>query len=52
MYDPAVGRFFTQDRFAEKYYPMTPYQYAANNPLLYVDVNGDSLIVFGTKVNF
>jgi hypothetical protein len=31
---------------------MTTYQYAANNPLLYVDVNGDSLIVFGTKVNF
>jgi RHS repeat-associated protein len=45
MYDAAVGRFFTQDRFAEKYYSLSPYQYAANNPILFIDVNGDSLNV-------
>lgn len=44
MYDPAVGRFFTQDRFAEKYLDFSPYQYAANNPILYIDMNGDSII--------
>ena len=44
FYDPAIGRFTTQDRFAEKYHPMAPYQYAANNPLLYIDINGDSII--------
>jgi uncharacterized protein RhaS with RHS repeats len=43
MYDPAIGRFFTQDRFAEKYYDFTPYQYGANNPIKYIDVNGDSI---------
>ncbi len=43
MYDPALGRFHTQDAFAEKYISMTPYQYAANNPALYIDVNDDSL---------
>ena len=43
QYDPAIGRFTTQDRFAEKYYSMSPYQYAANNPINYVDVNGDSI---------
>ncbi|WP_289001069.1 RHS repeat-associated core domain-containing protein, partial [uncultured Roseivirga sp.] len=45
MYDPQLGRFFTQDRFAEKYLDFSPYQYAANNPILYIDVNGDSISV-------
>ena len=44
-YDAAIGRFHTQDRFAEKYYPMSPYQYAANNPANIVDINGDSLSI-------
>jgi RHS repeat-associated protein len=43
MYDAQIGRFFTQDRFAEKYYSFSPYQYGANNPIRYIDVNGDSL---------
>lgn len=43
MYQPELGRFFTQDRFADKYLSMSPYQYGANNPLKYVDVNGDSI---------
>jgi len=45
FYDPALGRFHTQDRFAEKYLDFSPYQYAANNPILYIDVNGDSINV-------
>ena len=45
MYDPALGRFHTQDRFAEKYESITPYQYGANNPILYIDINGDSLMI-------
>jgi RHS repeat-associated protein len=44
FYDPAIGRFFTQDWFAEKYFDFSPYQYGANNPMLYVDVNGDSIV--------
>ncbi len=44
-YDAALGRFFNPDRFAEKYYDFTPYQYGANNPIKYIDVNGDSLWV-------
>ena len=42
FYDPQIGRFHTQDRFAEKYINLTPYQYGANNPMKYIDVNGDS----------
>ncbi len=45
MYDPALGRFHTQDRFSEKYYSLSIYQYAANNPILFIDVNGDSINV-------
>ena len=44
-YDAALGRFTTNDRFAEKYHSMSPYQYGANNPVKNVDVNGDSIVV-------
>jgi RHS repeat-associated protein len=49
MYQPESGRFFTLDRFSEKYYPLSPYGYAANNPIKFIDVNGDStyLIIYG-----
>lgn len=43
MYQPELGRFFTLDRFASKYFDTSPYSYASNNPALYVDINGDSV---------
>jgi len=45
FYDAQLGRFHTLDRFAEKYYSLSPYQYAANNPIKYIDVNGDSIYI-------
>ena len=45
MYDPVLGRWHTQDRFAEKYLDLPPYHYGANNPILFIDVNGDSISV-------
>ncbi|MEI9921870.1 MAG: RHS repeat-associated core domain-containing protein [Bacteroidota bacterium] len=45
MYDPALGRWWVVDRLAEKYYNMSPYNFVANNPILYVDPNGDSIAV-------
>jgi RHS repeat-associated protein len=45
MYDGQVGRFFVQDRFAEKYYSLSPYQYCANNPTSSIDINGDSIFI-------
>ena len=45
QYDAALGRFTTNDRFAEKYYSMSTYQYGANNPVRNIDVNGDSIII-------
>ncbi|MDR7130998.1 RHS repeat-associated protein [Algoriphagus sp. 4150] len=60
MYDPAIGRFNRIDRFSEKYGSLSPYQYGANNPVLYIDVNGDSILIntqitlpigIGTNIN-
>ena len=45
QYDPSIARFNKIDRFAEKYENHTPYHYAANSPLLFKDVQGDSLVV-------
>lgn len=33
----------TQDRFAEKYYHLSPYSYGAGNPINIIDINGDSI---------
>ncbi|MGY6521746.1 MAG: RHS repeat domain-containing protein [Mongoliitalea sp.] len=46
IYDPTIGRFNRIDRFSEKYFNLSPYHYGANNPIKYVDVNGDSLLSF------
>jgi RHS repeat-associated protein len=43
FYDPQIGRFHTLDKFSEKYVNFTPYHYGANNPIRFIDVNGDSL---------
>jgi len=45
-YDPTIGRFTTIDNFADSYFDLNPYQYGANNPIKYVDINGDSLMLF------
>jgi RHS repeat-associated protein len=49
FYDPQIGRWNTIDRFSEKYTSFSPYQYAGNNPIKTIDVNGDSLMVITLK---
>lgn len=43
MYDNQLGRWFNQDKFAEVYVALTPYQYAANNPIKIIDEAGHLL---------
>ena len=45
MYMPEVGRFGSIDKFTEKYHSLSGFQYAANNPIRNIDVNGDSINV-------
>ena len=40
LYDPATGRWLTQDPMAEKYYGISPYAFCAGNPMRYVDADG------------
>ncbi|MET7256154.1 DUF6443 domain-containing protein [Dyadobacter fermentans] len=42
MYMPEIGRMGTVDRFANKYANASTFQFALGNPLLNIDVNGDS----------
>ena len=40
MYDAQLGRWFAVDPLSEKYFDLSPYNYADNNPVLYVDYDG------------
>lgn len=50
--DPVLGRMWASDRFAEKYYGLSNYQFAGNNPILNTDVNGDSIVVSAGGVTY
>src|ERR1035437_2122789 len=39
-------RFLTVDPMAEKYFQLSPYAYCANNPLLFVDPNGEEIWIY------
>jgi RHS repeat-associated protein len=39
--DPSIGRWHAQDLMAEFYYDQSPYNYVGNDPINYIDPNGD-----------
>lgn len=40
MYDPRIGKFLSVDPIAKSYPWYTPYQFAGNSPIQYIDLDG------------
>jgi RHS repeat-associated protein len=45
IYDARVGRWLTIDPLARKYPDLNPYNFVSNSPLLFVDPNGEVIVI-------
>ncbi|MBL7760517.1 MAG: RHS repeat-associated core domain-containing protein [Sediminibacterium sp.] len=43
MYNNQIGRWGSIDPYAGEYSPISPYAYCANDPIKYIDINGERL---------
>ena len=50
-YDSRVSLWISTDRFEEKYPNVTAYSFTANNPMKFLDINGDSLRIEDKKLS-
>ena len=51
IYDPRTGRFFSIDPKYKDFLSLSPYVFAANNPIKYIDANGEGPIDYSKSLN-
>ena len=44
IYDPRIGRWWSVDFLSDSYPNVAPYMYALNNPIFFIDADGDVVI--------
>ena len=45
IYDPRLGRFLSVDPLAQEYAFYTPYQFAGNKPIMFIDLDGNEVSI-------
>ncbi len=51
LYDPAIVKWNGIDQLTEKYYSWSPYNYVANNPIVFNDPDGKDLLIHYVENN-
>jgi RHS repeat-associated protein len=52
IYDSRLGRWLSVDPLMAKYPDLTPYNFVANSPIAFVDVDGEDLYIYGSVAEF
>jgi RHS repeat-associated protein len=50
VYDQWVPRFWQIDPLADKYYNTSPFEYATNNPLRFIDPDGRDIVIYAAPL--
>lgn len=44
IYDPRIGRFFSEDSLTKSYPKFSPYHFSGNNPVMLIDLDGAEFV--------